>query len=167
MRLACNNFLEYCYQCLVICNHAYLIGKMVVVNFSRPLSMPSTPNSTLLWNVSVLVRLLPVNAIGHSTAFWELQSSGTAFHPSVAEGLLLEQVPMHLSPGSVFVFHCRIPQLYSFWWCFWPCHITSGMCCSMPIHILLVIAYVVVHTLLQFVVRTFLSGLLCLKWMQL
>ena len=61
--------------------------------------------SVLLFHVSVLVKVLPANAIDSSVMFLDASPLGDAFCPSLTEDLLLDQ---HLMYSIVVLFHCRM-----------------------------------------------------------
>ena len=58
----------------MFCCHTDFIGEAVMVEFSMPQSMSRVSLSMLLQQVSVLVKLLLINSIDHSTAL-----SGASF----------------------------------------------------------------------------------------
>ena len=64
----CNIFLEYSYQQFVVLDHADFMAKGIVMNFSRPCSMPNASLSMLLKQDPALVRLLLWNVIGCNSA---------------------------------------------------------------------------------------------------
>ena len=55
---------NYCEQWFVICNSVYFLGKAVVMNFSRPYSIPRASNSMLLYCCSMLDNFLLMRAMG-------------------------------------------------------------------------------------------------------
>ena len=93
-----------------------------------------------------------------------LLSFGTTFCSSLAEDVLLDLHQMHLFPGVLVPFHCRMSLLHFSCLCSWPCHIGFDMCCSMSICILMISISWMVHIPLQLMVRIFSSSSLYLKW---
>ena len=65
--------------------------------------MPSAFYSILLYWVSALVKVLLVNAIGHSTALWQLHSLGTTLHT-----LTCKRFAITLTPDASISYGCML-----------------------------------------------------------
>ena len=75
--------------------------------------MPSAFLPILLKQVFGLIRLLLVNSIDFTIELLGASFLGTTFHPLFAEDFLLDLHPMHLFPGIIVPFPCRMPWLHS------------------------------------------------------
>ena len=132
----------YCYQWLVICYHAALVGKaflghgvclrlLILYCYSRCLYMLGSCQWILF---------------AAALHCWMCHCLETICHPLLLESLLLDQHLTHLSLNRVVLSYWRMVLLHSFWICFWLCYIGFGMCCSMSTDILMISTFLIFHT---------------------
>ena len=101
---------EYHYEQLVICNHAYLTGETGVIKSFWAMGYAQCFSLYVAMAVYVPIKLFLQMLLSTALHCWELHSLWAASHPSLAEVLLLDWLFTHLSLciAAVFIVECQV-----------------------------------------------------------
>ena len=105
-------------------------GQTVVMKLSRPFSISSASPSVLLWHVSMFVKLLLANSVGHSTALL-----GVSFLGNCILFLTWRRLFLRMTPNASVAKYSYCISLYNAsvtfsMMMFWLWHTGFGLCCS-------------------------------------
>ena len=115
----------------------------------------------LLYQISGLVELLFVNAIGCSAMLLGTSSLVNAFHPLLAEDLVWDQHLTCLFLGNVALSHCKMPQVHLSWWLTLSFNAATGTCYCTSIYYSLMLVFIEVCIPLLLMMRISLSSSIC------